>query len=82
MNNDACTSRVPALPPGDEPPWNTAQTALYLGYSVSEVRKLERTGRLPALPRHCNRLRFEPKVVRAFRDGTLNVESLRRNRAG
>jgi hypothetical protein len=40
------------------------------------VRKLEREGRLPALPRIGRRLNFDPKIVKAFRDGTLHNKSL------
>jgi hypothetical protein len=48
-----------------------AEAAAFLGYSKSQVRKLERLGVLPSLPRQCNRVTFDPKVLRAFRDGTL-----------
>ena len=67
------------LPPGDEPPWNVVLTADYLGVSPSKVRQLERDGKLPSLPRLCNRVLFDPKVVRALREkGALNVVELTR----
>lgn len=46
------------------------------------VRKLEREGKLPSLPRYCSRVTFDPKVVRAFRDGTLCVGSTRHTGSG
>jgi hypothetical protein len=48
-----------------------AEAATFLGYSKSQVRKLERLGLLPSLPRHCNRVTFDPRVLRAFREGSL-----------
>lgn len=69
-------------PPGpklaDDRAWNVADVAYFLNVSPSMVRKLEREGRLPALPRFCNRLTFDPKVVHAFRDGALNVVEMTR----
>jgi hypothetical protein len=50
-----------------------AEAALFLGYSKSQVRKLERLGLLPSLPRRCNRVTFDPRVLRAFRDGSLEA---------
>jgi hypothetical protein len=50
-----------------------AEAAAFLGYSKSQVRKLERLGVLPSLPRHCNRVTFDPRVLRAFRDGSLQA---------
>jgi hypothetical protein len=50
-----------------------AEAALFLGYSKSQVRKLERLGILPSLPRRCNRVTFDPRVLRAFRDGSLEA---------
>lgn len=49
--------------------WNAAEVAHFLGVCESTVRNFERDGQLPALPRSCARLTFDPKVVRAFRDG-------------
>jgi hypothetical protein len=46
--------------------------AYFLNVSPSLVRKLEVLGRLPALPRIGRRLTFDPKIVRAFRAGTLH----------
>ena len=52
---------------------DVAGAAAFLGYSISQVRKLERLGMLPSLPRRCNRVTFDPKVLRAFRDGSLRA---------
>ena len=60
---------LPRLPLTDDRAWSVGDVAYFLGYSESEVRKLERYRRLPSLPRHCNRITFDPRVVRAFRDG-------------
>jgi len=43
-----------------------------------DVRKPEREGKLPSLPRFCRRITFDPKIVRALREGTLNVLELSR----
>jgi hypothetical protein len=61
---------------------SVAGAALFLGYSKSQVRKLERLGILPSLPRRCNRVTFDPRVLRAFRDGSLEpVKSLQQGRS-
>lgn len=57
------------LPLTDDHSWNMAESAYFLGVSVSTVRNLERDGGLPALPRIGKRVTFDPKIVRAFRDG-------------
>lgn len=58
------------------------EAALFLGYSKSQVRKLERLGILPSLPRRCNRVTFDPRILRAFRDGSLEaVKSLQQGRS-
>lgn len=43
--------------------------AYFLNISDSMVRNLERDGELPSLSRIGTRITFDPKVVRAFRDG-------------
>jgi hypothetical protein len=59
-----------------------AEAALFLGYSKTQVRKLERLGLLPPLPRRCNRVTFDPRVLRAFRDGSLQaVKPLQQDRS-
>ena len=60
---------LPRLPLTDDRAWSVGDVAYFLGYSESEVRKLERYRQLPSLPRHCNRITFDPRVVRAFRGG-------------
>lgn len=57
----------------DDRAWGADEVAYFLNVSESLVRKLERDGRLPALPRIGRRLNFDPTVVRCFRDGTLNT---------
>ncbi len=57
------------LPLTDDHAWNMEEVAYFLGVSVSTVRNLERDGELPALPRIRTRITFDPKIVRAFRDG-------------
>lgn len=49
--------------------WSVQDVAYFLNISESMVRNLERDGELPALPRIGTRIIFDPKVVRAFRDG-------------
>jgi hypothetical protein len=74
-------STLPAEPLNDRAV-SVAEAALFLGYSKSQVRKLERLGLLPALPRRCNRVTFDPRVLRAFRDGTLQaVQPTRQERS-
>jgi hypothetical protein len=66
---------VPPLPAKRRPPlnddrsWSVQDVAYFLNISESMVRNLERDGDLPALPRIGTRIIFDPKVVRAFRDG-------------
>lgn len=57
------------LPLTDDHAWNMEEAAYFLGVSVSTVRNLERDGELPALPRIRTRVTFDPKIIRAFRDG-------------
>ena len=65
-------------PLSDDRAWDVRDVAYFLNVSPSMVRKLEREGKLPALPRYCSRITFDPKVVRAFREGSLNVVELTR----
>ena len=61
---------VRARPPlTDDRSWSVQDVAYFLNVSESTVRNLERDGELPALPRIGSRIIFDPKVVRAFRDG-------------
>jgi hypothetical protein len=61
--------------PKDRPPltddrsWDVQDVAYFLNVSDSMVRNLERERELPSLPRIGTRITFDPKVVRAFRDG-------------
>ncbi len=71
-------------PPPERPPlrddraWSIEDAAFFLGVSESLVRKLERDGRLPALPRISTRLLFDPMLVRSFRAaGTTMVVPLK-----
>jgi predicted DNA-binding transcriptional regulator AlpA len=57
------------LPLTDDHAWNMEEVAYFLGVSVSTIRNLERDGELPALPRIRKRVTFDPKTIRAFRDG-------------
>jgi hypothetical protein len=57
------------LPLADDRSWSVQDVAYFLNISDSMVRNLERDGELPALPRIGTRIIFDPKVVRAFRDG-------------
>jgi Helix-turn-helix domain len=59
----------PQLPLTDDRAWSFAEVAYFLNVSESTVRNLERAGTLPALPRIGRRVIFDPKVVRAFREG-------------
>ena len=59
-----------ARPPlTDDRSWSVQDVAYFLNVSESTVRNLERDGELPALPRIGTRIIFDPKIVRAFRDG-------------
>lgn len=81
MHDEISTERrlhappVPRLSPKPRPPladdrsWSVQDVAYFLNVSESMVRNLERGGELPALPRIGMRIIFDPKVVRAFRDG-------------
>lgn len=69
------TSARPPL--ADDRAWGVEDVAYFLNVSESLVRKLEREGQLPALPRIGRRLNFDSAVVRAFRSGTLNTAPLR-----
>ncbi len=66
---------VPRPSPKQRPPlsddrsWSVQDVAYFLNVSESMVRNLERDGELPALPRIGTRVIFDPKVVRAFREG-------------
>ena len=51
---------------------------LFPGRVRLDVRKRERDGKLPSLPWFCSRITFDPKIVRALREGTLNVLELSR----
>lgn len=57
------------LPLTDDRSWSILEVAYFLNVSESTVRNLERTGLLPSLPRIGRRVTFDPKVVRAFREG-------------
>lgn len=59
----------PRYPLTDDRSWSVQDVAYFLNLSESMVRNLERDGELPALPRIGTRIIFDPKVVRAFRDG-------------
>ena len=68
--------RVPSQPRQKQRPaltddrsWDVQDVAYFLHVSESTVRNLERDRQLPALPRIGTRVTFDPKVVRAFRDG-------------
>lgn len=56
-------------PLNDDRSWSVQDVAYFLNVSESTVRNLERDRKLPALPRIGTRVTFDPKVVRAFRDG-------------
>lgn len=58
-----------SLPLTDDRSWDVQDVAYFLHVSESTVRNLERDRQLPALPRIGTRVTFDPKVVRAFRDG-------------
>jgi hypothetical protein len=58
--------------------WSVADVAYFLGVCDAMVRKLERDGKLPSLLRFGSRITFDPKIVRALREGTLNVLELSR----
>lgn len=59
-----------ARPPlSDDRSWGVQEVAYFLNVSESTIRNLERDGELPALPRIGTRIMFDPKVIRAFRDG-------------
>jgi hypothetical protein len=62
-------TNLPSPPLTDDRSWSFAEVAYFLNVSESTVRNLERIGALPALPRIGRRVNFDPKVVRAFRDG-------------
>jgi hypothetical protein len=66
------------LPLTDDHSWSTAETAYFLGVSEGTVRNLERDDELPSLPRIRGRVTFDPKVVRAFRDGWRPTPGWRR----
>lgn len=53
----------------DDRSWSVQDVAYFLNVSESTVRNLERVGELPALPRIGTRIIFDPRIVRAFRDG-------------
>ena len=59
----------PRAPLTDDRSWDVQDVAYFLNVSDSMVRNLERDGELPSLPRIGTRITFDPKVVRAFRDG-------------
>ncbi|MBI5071125.1 MAG: helix-turn-helix domain-containing protein [Deltaproteobacteria bacterium] len=59
----------PPLPLTDDRAWSFAEVAYFLNVSESTVRNLERDGSLPALPRIGRRVIFDPRVIRAFREG-------------
>lgn len=61
----------------DDRSWSVQDVAYFLNVSESTVRNLERDGELPALPRIGTRIIFDPKVVRAFRDGWRPAEGER-----
>ena len=53
----------------DDRSWSVQDVAYFLNVSESTVRNLERDGELPALPRIGTRIIFDPRIVRAFREG-------------
>ncbi len=53
----------------DDRSWSVQDVAYFLNVSESTVRNLEREGKLPSLPRIGTRIIFDPRIVRAFRDG-------------
>lgn len=55
----------------DDRAWGVEDVAYFLNVSAATVRNLEWAGRLPAFPRIGKRVNFDPKVVRAFREGKL-----------
>jgi hypothetical protein len=57
------------LPLTDDHSWNVLENGYYLGVSEGTVRNIERDEELPALPRIRGRLLFDPKIVKAYRDG-------------
>jgi hypothetical protein len=62
----AAKARAPLT---DDRSWDVQDVAYFLNVSDSMVRNLERCGELPSLPRIGTRITFDPKIVRAFRDG-------------
>ena len=62
-------SRRPRPPLTDDRSWDVVDVAYFLNISESSVRNLEAAGQLPSLPRITTRVLFDPKIVRAFRDG-------------
>jgi hypothetical protein len=67
------TSKTKSRPVlADDRAWGVDDVAYFMNISPALVRKLEVLGKLPGLPRIGRRLNFDPKIVRAFRDGTLN----------
>ena len=81
MHEELSTERRLSIPPPtaprprprpiltDDRSWSVQDVAYFLNVSESTVRNLERDGELPALPRIGTRIIFDPKIVRAFRDG-------------
>lgn len=69
LNSNAREHVKPRLPLSDDRSWGVQEVAYFLNVSESTIRNLERDGELPALPRIGTRIIFDPKVVRAFRDG-------------
>lgn len=68
--NSKAGGQAKARPPlSDDRSWGVQEVAYFLNVSESTIRNLERDGELPALPRIGTRIIFDPKVVRAFRDG-------------
>ncbi|WP_408629669.1 helix-turn-helix domain-containing protein [Anaeromyxobacter oryzisoli] len=68
--NSNAGRQAKARPPlSDDRSWGVQEVAYFLNVSESTIRNLERDGELPALPRIGTRIIFDPKVVRAFRDG-------------
>ena len=69
--NSKARRQSKARPPplSDDRSWRVQEVAYFLNVSESTIRNLERDGELPALPRIGTRIIFDPKVVRAFRDG-------------
>lgn len=62
-------SRKPRPALTDDRSWSVQDVAYFLNVSESTVRNLERDGELPALPRIGTRIIFDPRIVRAFREG-------------